>query len=115
MTIAARYEIEHLQYLGADGALVNEPPADLVDTKLLLPLFKQMLFVRVFDTKAIALQRTGKLSARAVSGLGIALRVPARSDATQYLTLDASVGSSTPDTAAGNNQAQYRNRIVGVP
>ena len=61
MTIAARYEIEHLQYLGADGALVNEPPADLVDTKLLLPLFKQMLFVRVFDTKAIALQRTGKL------------------------------------------------------
>ena len=27
----------------------------------LLPLFKQMLFVRTFDTKAIALQRTGKL------------------------------------------------------
>ncbi|QSX79589.1 pyruvate dehydrogenase (acetyl-transferring) E1 component subunit alpha [Agrilutibacter solisilvae] len=61
MTIAARYEIEHLQYLGADGALVAEPPADLADPKALLPLFKQMLFVRVFDTKAIALQRTGKL------------------------------------------------------
>ena len=26
-----------------------------------MPLFKQMLFVRTFDTKAIALQRTGKL------------------------------------------------------
>ena len=62
MTIAARYEIEHLQYLGADGALVNEPPADLVDTKLLLPLFKQMLFVRVFDTKAIALQKASSAS-----------------------------------------------------
>jgi uncharacterized repeat protein (TIGR01451 family) len=58
---------------------------------------------------------TGKLSARAVSGLGIALRIPARSNATQYLTLDATVESSTPDAAAGNNQAQYRNRIVGVP
>jgi 2-oxoisovalerate dehydrogenase E1 component alpha subunit len=61
MTIAARYEIEYLQYLGADGALVAEPPAALADPKVLLPLFKQMLFVRVFDTKAIALQRTGKL------------------------------------------------------
>ena len=61
MTIAARYEIEHLQYLGTDGALVAEPPADLADPKTLLPLFRQMLFVRVFDTKAIALQRTGKL------------------------------------------------------
>jgi pyruvate dehydrogenase E1 component alpha subunit len=61
MTIAARYEIEYLQYLGPDGTLVAEPPADLTDTKVLLPLFKQMLFVRVFDTKAIALQRTGKL------------------------------------------------------
>src|SRR5688572_8541127 len=61
MTIAARYEIEYLQYLGADGTLVAEPPAALADPKVLVPLFKQMLFVRVFDTKAIALQRTGKL------------------------------------------------------
>ena len=61
MTIAARYEIEYLQYLGPDGTLVAEPPADLADPKVLLPLFKQMLFVRTFDTKAIALQRTGKL------------------------------------------------------
>jgi pyruvate dehydrogenase E1 component alpha subunit len=61
MTITARFEIEHLQYLGADGALVAEPPADFTDPRALVPLFKQMLFVRVFDTKAIALQRTGKL------------------------------------------------------
>lgn len=61
MTIAARYEIEYLQYLGPEGALVAEPPADLADPKVLLPLFKQMLFVRTFDSKAIALQRTGKL------------------------------------------------------
>src|SRR5690606_23291086 len=36
------------------------PPA-VPDPAALLPLFKRMLFVRTFDSKAIALQRTGKL------------------------------------------------------
>jgi 2-oxoisovalerate dehydrogenase E1 component alpha subunit len=61
MTVAARFEIEYLQYLGPDGTLVAEPPAAFKDPAALLPLFKQMLFVRTFDSKAIALQRTGKL------------------------------------------------------
>ena len=62
MTVAATFEIEYLQYLGPDGkpGRANCPPA-FRDAKALLPLFKQMLFVRTFDTKAIALQRTGKL------------------------------------------------------
>ena len=59
--IAAKYEIEYLQYLGPDGTLVADLPPAFRDARALLPLFKQMLFVRVFDTKAIALQRTGKL------------------------------------------------------
>lgn len=61
MTVAATFEIEYLQYLGADGKPVAELPAAFRDPKALLPLFKQMLFVRTFDAKAIALQRTGKL------------------------------------------------------
>ncbi|HEY5612858.1 MAG TPA: thiamine pyrophosphate-dependent enzyme, partial [Lysobacter sp.] len=61
MTIAAKFEIEYLQYLGTDGQPVAELPPAFRDPKALLPLFRQMLFVRVFDTKAIALQRTGKL------------------------------------------------------
>lgn len=61
MTIAAKFEIEYLQYLGPDGKAVAELPAAFRDPKALLPLFRQMLFVRVFDTKSIALQRTGKL------------------------------------------------------
>ena len=65
--IAATYEIEYLQYLGTDGKLVAELPPAFSDPKSLLPLFKQMLFVRVFDTKAIALQRTGKLGTYASS------------------------------------------------
>jgi pyruvate dehydrogenase E1 component alpha subunit len=61
MTVAATFEIEYLQYLGQDGTPVAEFPAAFRDPKALLPAFKQMLFVRTFDSKAIALQRTGKL------------------------------------------------------
>src|SRR5688500_3143683 len=60
MIVAATFEIEYLQYLGQDGRPVQALPKGL-DAKTLLPLFKQMLFVRTFDSKAIALQRTGKL------------------------------------------------------
>ncbi len=61
MSHVARFEIDYLQYLGADGRPVREFPVALRDPAALLPLFKQMLYVRAFDTKAIALQRTGKL------------------------------------------------------
>jgi len=62
MSIAAKFEIEYLQYMDPTGKLVGkELPAFAQDGKRLVELFKQMLFVRVFDTKAIALQRTGKL------------------------------------------------------
>ncbi|MDQ3510391.1 MAG: pyruvate dehydrogenase (acetyl-transferring) E1 component subunit alpha [Pseudomonadota bacterium] len=67
MIVAAKFEIEYLQYLGADGRPVAELPPAFADPKVLLPLFKQMLLVRVFDTKAIALQRTGKLGTYAAS------------------------------------------------
>ena len=62
MSIAARFEIEYLQYIDPTGKPVGKDlPAVAKDGKRLVELFKQMLFVRVFDTKAIALQRTGKL------------------------------------------------------
>lgn len=62
MTVVASFEIEYLQYLGPDGRLVREDlPEFANDGKTLVELFKQMLRLRSFDTKAIALQRTGKL------------------------------------------------------
>jgi pyruvate dehydrogenase E1 component alpha subunit len=62
VSIAATFEIEYLQYLDADGKLVRDDlPAFARDVKQLIELYKLMLFVRVFDGKAIALQRTGKL------------------------------------------------------
>ena len=48
MSTVATFEIEYLQYLGPDG-------------RNLVELFKHMLMVRTFDTKSVALQRTGKL------------------------------------------------------
>ena len=67
MTVAASFELEYLQYLGPDGKPVGELPEAFRDPKALLPLFKQMLFVRTFDSKAIKLQRTGKLGTYAAS------------------------------------------------
>jgi pyruvate dehydrogenase E1 component alpha subunit len=62
LSIAATFEIEFLQYLDADGKLVRDDlPAIARDIRQLVELYKEMLFVRVFDAKAVALQRTGKL------------------------------------------------------
>jgi pyruvate dehydrogenase E1 component alpha subunit len=58
----ASFEIQYLQYLDAEGKLVREDlPEFAKDLKQLVELYKLMSFVRVFDTKSIALQRTGKL------------------------------------------------------
>lgn len=67
MTLAASFEIEYLQYLKPDGTLAAPLPVAFDDPSKLVPLFKRMLFVRTFDSKAIALQRTGKLGTYAAS------------------------------------------------
>lgn len=61
MTTAARFEIEFLQYLKPDGTLNGPLPPAVPDNDLLVAIFRKMLFLRTFDGKAIALQRTGKL------------------------------------------------------
>ena len=82
MATAASFEIEYLQYLTPDGKLAGKLPPAVKDAKSLLPIFKQMLFLRTFDGKAIALQRTGKLGTYAAAlgheathvGIGYAMR-----------------------------------------
>ena len=61
MTVAARFEIEYLQYLDPNGQLVADLPPHAPSAEDVLALFRQMLFLRTFDGKAVALQRTGKL------------------------------------------------------
>ncbi len=62
MPTAATFEIDYIQFLDAEGQLVrNDLPAFARDTKQLVKLYQEMVMARVFDAKAIALQRTGKL------------------------------------------------------
>jgi len=84
VSTCASFQIEHLQFLDAEGKLCAgvTAPALAKDHAQLLALYKQMLFVRVFDAKSVALQRTGKLGTYASSlgheavhvGVGSALR-----------------------------------------
>ncbi|HET8898901.1 MAG TPA: pyruvate dehydrogenase (acetyl-transferring) E1 component subunit alpha [Rhodanobacteraceae bacterium] len=62
MAIAAKFEIEYLQYMDAEGKLVRtDLPEFAKDLDHMVELYKLMVSTRVFDTKSIALQRTGKL------------------------------------------------------
>ncbi len=61
-TVAA-FKVDHFQFLGPDGKLIEgrQVPALARDYDRLTRLYRQMVLTRVFDKKAIALQRTGKL------------------------------------------------------
>jgi 2-oxoisovalerate dehydrogenase E1 component alpha subunit len=62
MPTAATFDVEYVQYLDPEGVPIREDlPAIAHDLPHLVELYKQMVFVRVFDGKAVNLQRTGKL------------------------------------------------------
>ncbi|HEV3105902.1 MAG TPA: pyruvate dehydrogenase (acetyl-transferring) E1 component subunit alpha [Trinickia sp.] len=78
MTTVARFEIDHVRYLDAEGAPTQPLPAFAQDTEALVALYRAMMTTRAFDAKAVALQRTGKLGTFASSvgqeaiGVGVA-------------------------------------------
>jgi 2-oxoisovalerate dehydrogenase E1 component alpha subunit len=57
----AEFKIEYCQYLDADGHAVGSLPEFTRDAAELVKMYRLMSLVRTFDTKAINLQRTGKL------------------------------------------------------
>jgi len=58
----ASFKIDYYQFLSPDGRLISEDVPPLArDFDELVRLYKLMVSTRVFDKKAIALQRTGKL------------------------------------------------------
>lgn len=60
-SIVARFEIPYTQYINSQGSCVQECPETLTNPKTLLSLYHNMVLTRIFDKKAIALQRTGKM------------------------------------------------------
>jgi 2-oxoisovalerate dehydrogenase E1 component alpha subunit len=61
MTTVATFTIEYTRFLDPQGKLVQALPAFAENPKTLVELYRLMAKLRVFDTKAIALQRTGKM------------------------------------------------------
>ena len=59
--IVARFDIPYTQLLDHQGELQGELPSFANDPAVLLDLYRTMLRTRLFDKKAIALQRTGKM------------------------------------------------------
>jgi len=67
MSIAARFEIPYTRFLAPDGSVEAEPPAFAGEREAVERLYRAMVLTRTFDTKAVALQRTGRLGTYASS------------------------------------------------
>src|SRR5690606_37699295 len=63
----AQFEIRYTQYLDEHGRLADDAPPLARNLDRLLELYRHMLLTRLFDRKAVALQRTGQLGTYASS------------------------------------------------
>ncbi|MCC5792489.1 MAG: pyruvate dehydrogenase (acetyl-transferring) E1 component subunit alpha [Legionellaceae bacterium] len=61
MTTVAQFKIEYFRYLDENGKVCAALPDIAADKALMLDLYKNMVKARLFDKKAIALQRTGRM------------------------------------------------------
>ena len=59
--VRAQFSVNYYQLLSSDGKPIGALPSFTSDNDLLINLYTAMVRTRVFDTKAIALQRTGKM------------------------------------------------------
>jgi 2-oxoisovalerate dehydrogenase E1 component alpha subunit len=66
-TTVARFEVHYTQYLDENAAITASLPPFAQDPSNLLPLYRTMVLTRLFDKKAVALQRTGQLGTYASS------------------------------------------------
>ena len=57
----AQIEIDHLGFLDSTGKLLDELPEDIADLELIKRGYRLMVLARLFDARAINLQRTGQL------------------------------------------------------
>ena len=61
MIKVANFEIFYSQFINELCEVVKDLPNFAKDPTNLIPMYEHMVLVRTFDTKAIALQRTGKM------------------------------------------------------
>ena len=56
-----KVELPYTRFLSPEGQLLGELPSWADDFNLLTRLYRQMVLTRLFDQKAVALQRTGRI------------------------------------------------------
>lgn len=61
MTVVARFEVPFVRFLDEKSELTDTLPAFATDKNTLIHLYSVMVKTRLFDKKAIALQRTGQM------------------------------------------------------
>lgn len=61
LKISASFDIPYVQYLDQEAKTDKELPSFAKDKDFLLKLYRNMVLTRMFDNKAISLQRTGKM------------------------------------------------------
>ena len=61
LPVVATFTIRRRSYLTPEGKASGPLPAFAADARALIPLYRGMLLIRAVDTKAVALQRTGRL------------------------------------------------------
>jgi pyruvate dehydrogenase E1 component alpha subunit len=67
MTTVAEFTIDSSQFLSSSGEALRALPPSVSSTDELVRLYRAMVLNRTFDTKAIAMQRTGRLGTYASS------------------------------------------------
>jgi 2-oxoisovalerate dehydrogenase E1 component alpha subunit len=67
LPVIARFEVRRRAYLAPDGTGLGKLPGFASDIEFLVSLLRGMTLLRVFDLKAVALQRTGRLGTYPVS------------------------------------------------
>lgn len=78
MNPVASFTVEYVQILDAEGRVATVLPSTVADPDAIVAMYRAMTLTRVFDAKAIALQRTGQLGTFASSlgqeavGVGVA-------------------------------------------
>ena len=75
MSVAATFEIEFRRFLDRSGRVERDLPRFAADPRTLTAMYGAMVRTRVFDEKAIALQRTGRLGTYASSAGAEAIAV----------------------------------------
>jgi pyruvate dehydrogenase E1 component alpha subunit len=82
LSTIAEFKVDYRQFIDPEGKVVAELPDFAKDPEELLKMYRLMTLTRVFDTKAVNLQRTGKLGTYASSlgheaahvGIGAAMK-----------------------------------------